>query len=65
MSSVARRKGFTMLLAMNARLARMLVLGFLNEAKMEIFDCGISKLCKGVFADMTEVFVPISKREFL
>jgi hypothetical protein len=65
-SSIARRKGFTMLLAVNARLAWIrLVLGFLDGAKMEIFNCGISELCEGVFADMTEAFVPIGKREFL
>jgi hypothetical protein len=65
-SSVARRKGFTMLLAVDARLAGMLVLGFVfDEAKMEIFNCGISKLCECVFADMTEAFVPIGKGEFL
>jgi hypothetical protein len=65
-SSVARRKGLTMLLAVNARLAGMLVLGVVfDEAKMEIFNCGISKFCEGVSADMTEAFVPIGEREFL
>jgi hypothetical protein len=64
-SSVARRKGFTMLLAVNARLAGMVNRICINGTKVEIFDCGFSKLCEGVFADMTEAFVPIGEREFL
>jgi len=65
--SRARRKGLSMLLAVNAGLAvRLLVLRItFFKAKIKIFNGGFSKFDEGVFADMAEAFVPIGKGEFL